>query len=107
MHQEHALAQTGDRLLHGATVERLTARCAFESLHHAHLVAFRLQSTNKPGARVGQSAVVEIYRVLCGQNDTQSVGTRLLEQREQQHLAGRIRDRRHVAEQFVDVQNGA
>ena len=106
VHEEHALPQPRNGLFHRRLVKRLPAGCAFKTFHHAHLVAFGLQAADKPRAGVGESAVVEIDRVLRRQHDAQPVGACLLEQGEQQHFAGRVRHRRHVAEQFVDVENG-
>ena len=107
VHQEHALAESGDRSLHGRLVERLPTRRAFEAFHDAHLVAFGLQTSDEPRAGVREPAIIEIDRVLRGEYHAQPVRARLLEQREQQPFRRRIRDRRHVAEQFVDVQNRA
>ena len=105
--QEDALAESCNGLFHRIPVERLPTACAFEAFHHAHLVTFGLQATDEPGTGVRQSAVVEVDRILRGEDDAKSKGARLFEQREQQYLGRRIRDRRHVAEQFIDVENGA
>ena len=105
--QEHALAEAGKRLRHGAAVERSAARaCAFQAIEHAVLVALGLQPANEPGPGIGQPLVVEIDRVLGRQHQPQPVGPRLLEQRQEQRFGRRIGGRRHVTEQLVHVEHG-
>ena len=66
-----------------------------------------MQTADKPGAGVGQRLVVEIHRVLRRQDETQAVSTCLLEQSEEQFLAGRIRGGRQIAKHLVHVEDCA
>ena len=102
--QEAALAETGNRSLHFLFVE-IACGGAFEALHDARLVALGLQAPDKPGARVRESLVVEVDGVLRGEYEAEAVGARLFEQRQEQLLRWRVRDRRHIAEDLVHVED--
>lgn len=69
VHQENAAAEACQHLLHGLAVERAaTRRRALQPIQHARLVALRLQTADEPRARIGQSLVVEVNRILGGEH---------------------------------------
>ena len=70
VHQKHAAAERGERRFHLSAIEGGPGlgRRPFQPFEHARLVTLGLQPTQKPGARVGQSLVVEIDRVLRRQH---------------------------------------
>ena len=108
VHQEHALAQAGQRLLHRLAVERRGGARghALQPLEHALLVALGLQPADEPGAGVGEALVVQVHRVLRGQHHAHAERPGLLEQRQQRRLRRRVRHRREVAEDLVHVDDG-
>ena len=66
-----------------------------------------LQPANEPGTDVGQTLVIEIHRILGRQNDAESEGAGLFEQREKRLLRRRLSARRNVAEDLIHVENRA
>ena len=70
VHHEDPLAEAGESLFHCVPVEsgRGRRRGALEPLQHPGLIALGLQAPEKPRAGVGERLVVEIRRVLRGQN---------------------------------------
>ena len=92
VHQEDPIPKPSQRLLHTATIELLpcAAGSPFQSFQDAGLVSFRLQPPDEPGAGVGQPLVVEIDGILRGQHHSKPECPRLLEQRHQWQLGGRI-----------------
>jgi hypothetical protein len=102
--QEHARLQPADQRRQRGRVR--SAGRGGQPFEHAFLVALGLQLADEPGARVGQALVIEVDRVLRGQHHAQARGARLLEQRQQRRLRGRIGRRRHEPEQLVHVEHG-
>ena len=102
--QELAFAESSQGLLHLLLV-KIAGAYALETFHQPCLVALRLDPANQPGAGVGETAVVDIDRVLGRQHEAKPEGPRLLQQREQQLLGRRVLDRRHVAEDLVHVED--
>ncbi len=102
--QEDATAERGDELLELGAIEPSLARGALEPVEHALLVLVGLQAPDQPGARVRQALVVEVDRVLGGQQYAQAECPRLLQQRQQRLLRGRLRGRREEAEDLVHVE---
>ena len=90
VHEKDAIAQTGKQSLHRTAIEsRMRLGCrSFETFHHAHFVPLGLQPADKPCSGVGQSLVVEVDRILSGENQTQPIGTRLFQQSEQRFFEG-------------------
>ena len=70
------------------------------------MVTIGLQAADKPGARIGKSFVVQVHRVLGGQNDAEPEGAGLFEQGEERCFGWRVFDRREIPENFVHVQDG-
>ncbi len=109
VHQEDAVAETGKRLLHSPLIEFLsgTGRGSFQSFKHSRLVALRLQSSDEPGAGIGQPLIVEIDGVLGGEDDAKSKGACLFEQRHQRQFGRRIGDRGEIAEDLIHIKEGS
>ena len=109
VHQEHAAAQAGEHLLHPVAVERLPrlGGCPLEPLDDARLVPLGLQPAEEPRAGVRQRLVVEVHRVLRGDDDAEAEGAPLLQQRQQRRLRRRVRHGRQVAEDLVHVEERA
>ncbi len=105
--QEDAIAERRDQLLELRAIEPALARGALEPVQHALLVLVGLQAPDQPGAGVGEALVVEVDGVLGRQHDAQPERARLLEQRQQRLLGGRLRGRREVAEDLVHVEQRA
>ncbi len=80
---------------------------AFEAIQQPRLVALGLKPSQEPRAGVRQPLVVEIHRILRREHDAQSVRARLLHQQQQRRFRRRIRHRRHVARDFVHVEQRA
>ena len=104
--QEAALTEPGDRALHNLFV-KVARRGALEALHYAGLVALGLEAPDEPCPRVGQALVVEVDGILRCEHEAYAVSARLLQQGQEQFLRRRVRDRRHVAEDLVHVENRA
>ena len=90
VHEEHPLAQAGQGLLHLLAVEAALGarRHSFQSLEQAVLVPLGLQAADEPGAGVGQALVVEVHRVLGGEQDAHPERAGLLEQGQSGFLDG-------------------
>ena len=71
------------------------------------LVALGLQPAEEPGAGVRQAFVVEVDRVLRGEQHADAERAGLLEERQERRLRRRVRDRREVAEDLVHVEDRA
>ena len=80
---------------------------AFEAVEQPRLVALGLQPSQEPRAGVRQPLVVEIDRILRRQHDAEAERARLLHQQQQRRFRRRIRHRRHVAGDFVHVEQRA
>ncbi len=76
---------------------------AAETVEQAGLVLLGLQPADHPGAGVGQRLVVDVDRVLGGEDEPDAEGPGLLEQREDRLLGGRRAVGRHVAHDLVEV----
>ena len=66
-----------------------------------------LHAADEPGAGVGERFVVEIDRVLGGEDEAEAVGACLFEEGEQRFFAGRVGAGRQVAVEFDHVEDGA
>ena len=88
VHQEDALPEPGQDLPHPGAIEAglRARRYTLEPLENALLVALRLEPSQEPCACVGKALVVEIDRVLGGENDPHAVGASLLEERDEWSL---------------------
>ena len=106
-HQEHAAAEVRHQSLQRRAVESLARRRARQAFDHARLVALRLQAADEPGARVGQSAIVEVHRILRRQHDAESERAGLLEQGQHRRLRRRVGRGREIAEDLVHVEQRA
>jgi hypothetical protein len=102
MHQKHAAAQRGQRLVQ--LLSRPRARNAFQAVENPGLVALGLQLAEKPRAGVRERLVVQVDRVLRGQHHADAGGARLLQQGQQRKLRRRVGNRRKVAEHFVHIE---
>ena len=93
VHEEDAIAEAREKFFHVATAELRVLRAggAFESVEHAGFVALGLQAAEPPGADVRERLVVEVHRILRGQQDAESEGAGLLEQDHHGLLARWIR----------------
>src|SRR5687767_12817553 len=85
-------------------IARKPACRAFESIQQSVFILLRLKFANEPGASIGESFVIHIYRVLCGEQETQAKGTRLLQHTQQRLLGRRIALRWHIAEYLIHVE---
>ena len=74
VHQEDAVAEAGERLLHPRPIEgRARGRGgALETLEHALFVALGLEASEEPGTRVREALVVEVDRVLRREHDAET-----------------------------------
>ena len=108
VHEEYAFSETGQRLLHLLAVELAlrTRGHPLQPLQQTGLVALRLQTADEPRPGVGQTLVVEVDRVLGGQQDTHPKGSGLLEQGKKRPLGRRFGDRREEAEDLVHIDDG-
>ncbi len=102
--KEHPLADAGENRIHAGLIEGTASRGAGKPVHQAALVVLCLQPSNEPGATVGKALVIEVNRILGGQDDAHSERARLLEQGHQRGLGRRIGNRREVAEDLVHVE---
>jgi len=105
-HQEDPAAEIRHQTVQGGPVESFARGGAGQTFNHPHFVAFRLQAADKPGAGVGQAAVIEVNGVLGGQDNAQAEGTRLLQEGQHRHLGRRIGCGGEIAEDFIHVQQG-
>jgi hypothetical protein len=76
---------------------------ALQRVHDPGLVPFRLEAPDEPAPRVAQPLVVQVHRVLRGQEHPHAVRPRLLEQREHGRLGRRVRRRWEEPENLVHV----
>ena len=107
VHEKDSAREARQRFLHRSAVESGTGarRHALESVEHARLVALGLKATEEPGAGVRQPLVIQVDRVLRGQDDTQPVRARLFEQCQERSLRWRIGDGGEIAEDLVHVEH--
>ena len=82
---------------------RAEAARAREALDHTRAIGVGLQAPDAPRARVAERAVVEVHRVLRGDDDAHAERARLLHQRDERPLRRRVRGmRRQVAVHLVE-----
>ena len=98
---ELSLRQTRDRVVDRLHVGR--ARGVVQTIDQPCFVAFGLQPSDHPRARVGDRLVVDVDGVLRGEHHPDAERARLLEDREDRLLGGRSRSRRNEAEHLVHV----
>ncbi len=103
--QEGALAQPGDHPPQLLLVEPLGA--AGDTGDDPVLVLAGLQPAHEPGADVGQPLVVQVHRVLGGQDHAETEGAGLLEQEQHGFLGRRVGAGREEAEDLVHVEQAA
>ena len=102
--QEHALLRRGEEPLHLRGLDPRALEPALQPL----AVLLGLQRAHHPGAHVGEALVVEVHRVLGGEDDPHPLRARLLEERQERPLGGRVRRvGREVAEDLVHVDERA
>src|ERR1051325_10109544 len=103
--QKDAIAESRQGLFHLLPVEFLSAARgdAFEPFDHARFVAFSLQTTNEPSARVRQPFVIKVDGVLGYEHYTESERATLFQQRQQRKFRRRIRYRRKVSKDFIQI----
>ncbi len=106
-HQEDAGLEAGDQLLDGGQVQVGGGSGFLQPGDDAVGIAFRLQAADEPRADVGEALVIQVDRVLGGHQHAQPEGARLLEERHQRLLAGRVLNGREVPEDLVNVEQGA
>ena len=104
--EEAAFVDVVEPGFEGGAVEALGAG-AGEAVGDAGAVLCGLHAADEPGAGVGERFVVEIDRVLGGEDEAEAVGARLFEEGEQRFFAGRVGAGRQVAVEFVHVEDGA
>lgn len=87
-HEKDAASKTGKQGLHSLAIEVPLGpgSCPFKTLKAPSLVALRLQPADEPGSGVREALVVEVYRVLRGQDYPKAECPRLLEKSEQREL---------------------
>ena len=105
--EEDALAQFVEHIKQRCTVGPATRAGVFQSFQHALFVAVCLQASDEPRAAVGQRFVIEIRRVLRGDENAETEGARLFEQEEKRTFGRRVGDGRQVAENFVEIEQCA
>lgn len=98
---ERALSEAGYSLCEFVDIDAAARRG--ECLNDACLVAFRLKPADAPGAGVRHCLVVEIDRVLGGEQQSDAVGAGLLQQRQNRALCRRVRNGWHEAEDLIHV----
>ena len=71
LHQEDALPQPGQQIGHFAGIEppALLRGDPLQSLEDPLLILFGLQSSDEPGARIGEPLVIKIDGILRGEHD--------------------------------------
>jgi hypothetical protein len=102
--EEDALLRSVEELLHlrGLDVG------AGQALLEAVAVLLGLERPHHPRADVGEALVVEVHRVLRGEDDADALRPRLLQKREERPLRGRVGGVwREVAEDLVHVDESA
>jgi hypothetical protein len=105
--QKHPFAETGDTLVHRFPIEALLSRIdALQSIQNFLFVALRLETPDEPGARVGESFVIEVDRILGRYHQTHSKGPGLFQKGQQRSLRGRLGNRWHIPEDLVHVEEG-
>ena len=79
----------------------------FEAVEEAFFVAFGLEFADEPGAGVGEGFVVEVYGVLGDEEQAETKGAGLFEQAEEGGFGGGVAGGGEVAEDFIEVEEGA
>ena len=81
VHQEDAVAEAGEQRFHFLAVEGRVLRSGgpFETVEHAQLVALGLQAAEKPCADVGERLVIEVHRILGGEQAAEPESAALFE----------------------------
>lgn len=96
----------GDEGVEGGAVE-VAGGSAFEAVEEAVFVAFGLEFADEPGSGVGEGFVVEVDGVLGDEEEAEAKGAGLFEEAEEQVFAGWVAGGGEVAEDFVEVEEGA
>ena len=104
--QEDALAQARDHAVVGRPVQPGRGG-AFQAVQQTLLILVGLQLANEPATCVGEGLVIHIHGVLGHQHLAHAKGARLLEHAQHQGLGRRVGDRRQVAKDLVEVEDGA
>ena len=105
--EKDAFAQFVEHIKQCGTIGPATRAGVFQSFQHALFVAVGLQASDEPRAAVGQRFVIEIRRVLRGDEKSETEGACLFEQEKQRAFRRRVGDGRQVAENFVEIEEGA
>ncbi len=106
MHQKDPAAKLADQPIVVNLVAAPTSLGdgTFQSLQHPVLVSLGLKFANEPGASVGQAFVVQVHRVLGDQNDSQTKGAGLFQQRQQRSLGRWFSRRWEEAKDLVEIE---
>ena len=109
VHEENSVAEAGHGGLHFTALKLAAARAdrAFEAVEQSSFVALGLQAADPPGADVRQRFVVEIHRVLRGEQHAEAEGASLLQEDHHRLLRRRHGGGRQVAVDLVHVEEGA
>ena len=107
VHEEHPVAQARKHPVHLRAVEPvvLRRRRSLQAVEHPRLVPLGLQPPQPPRPHVRERLVVEVHRVLRGQQHPDPECPRLFEQGEHRLLARRIGRRRQIPENLVHVEH--
>ena len=74
VHQEHTFVQSGDQPAQFGTAETLSCLggSAVKTIKNSFLISISLKSSYEPGARICQSLVIQVNRILSSQDDPDS-----------------------------------
>ena len=104
--QKDTATQVGNYLFDLGAVEA-AARRAFETVEQAGLVALGLQAANEPGAHVRERFIVQINRVLRGEDHAHAESACLLEQSQHGGLRRWIASGWKIPINFIHVDDSA
>ena len=106
VHQEDSLSDVGKSFGHGTPIKRFAGfgNGPFKSVQDAILVSFGLQTTEEPGAGIGQPLVIQVTWFLGRQDNTEAECACLLESRKERFLGWRLCDVWHVSKNLIDIE---
>ena len=104
MEQELTLAQVRDDIIVVAAVE--AGGGALQTVEQAVFIVFGLQLADEPGTGIGEGLVVQVGGVLRDQHLPNAKSPRLFEHPQHDLLGRRVEDRGHIAEDFIEIEDG-
>src|SRR5688572_26339642 len=101
--KKYPLLDSGDHRLE-VLAKRAVFKRRFDPYLDPRLVLTRLKPPYRPEPHIRQTPVVQVDRILGGEKDSKAISARLLQERDQRLLRGRVSRGWKVAEDFVHVE---